>query len=606
MARVADWICDRLSEEGVKHIFMLPGGGAMYLNDAVATRADIAGISCHHEQACGIAAEAYGRTSNLTNPGFGVAMVTTGPGATNVITPVAGAWIDSVPMLVLSGQAKRQDLVGDRSIRQGGVQEVDIVNIVQSITKYAVCITDPADIPMHWEQALFLMRSGRPGPVWLDIPLDIQAMSIESAVPPKKVLQFDTRESTADMAEILKAIDNAKRPLILAGHGVRLAGAAANFRSMVEKLDIPVTMTWNALDLLPFDHELNMGRPGVVASRASNFAVQNCDLLLVIGARLDNVVTAYNPGGFARAAKKIVVDIDAEELSNKQCMGIDQPVVMDAADFIKEILGSATKTENPQWKSKCADWKERYLASDRKNFPESGPISHAHFVSKLSDALPEGALITAGSSGLAVEFFFAGFRNKPGQRTFLTSGLGAMGYGLPAAIGACVGNDKKPMIALESDGSLQLNLQELATLVSQALPVCIFVMNNEGYASIRNTQRNHFASRYLGSGPESGLYIPDLERIAFAYNLPYLSIDQSEKLADTLDAALELPRPCLVDVRLLPDESLEPKCATILSDDGTIISMPLEDMTPLLSLEELQGEMIIDVTEESIRARAQV
>jgi acetolactate synthase-1/2/3 large subunit len=601
--RLADWIIRRLAEEGIKHIFVLPGGGAMYLNDALACEPRIEAVACHHEQACGIAAEAYGRTGDENNPGFGVAMVTTGPGATNVITPVAGAWIDSIPMLVISGQVKRPDRLNGRPIRQGGVQEVDIVPIVESITKYAVTLEDPQSVRVELEKALHLMRTGRPGPVWLDVPLDVQAAPVEPDALAEWVPPATDAEPIPDLSRVVSMLAEAKRPLVLAGHGVRLSGAANAFRQLIERLQIPAVLTWNALDLLPYSHPLNIGRPGVVATRAANFAVQNCDLLISIGARLDNIVTAYNPKGFARAARKVVVDVDANELADKAAMDINQALAMDAGSFIHALLYVTSPPDAAEWRARCTDWKARYTQNEGRYFPLSGPISHAHFVEALSENAPENTLITTGSSGLAVEFFCAGFRNKLGQRTFLTSGLGAMGYGLAAAIGACLANGNRPMLAVESDGSLQLNLQELATLASQKLPICLFIMNNGGYASIRNTQRNYFGGRYMASGPSSGLNMPSLEKLAAIYDLTYFQITDCANLNDALLAAQALPRPCLVEVNLLTDECLQPKCAAIPRNDGSIVSMPLEDMTPLLPLGVLAREMLIPLMPASHEAR---
>jgi acetolactate synthase-1/2/3 large subunit len=578
----------------------------MYLNDALACTTAIEAVVCQHEQACGIAAEAYGRTDAEENPGFGVAMVTTGPGATNLITAVAGAWIDSIPMLIVSGQAKRADRLNGRRIRQGGVQEVDIVPIVSSITKYAVTVEDPASIRLHLEKALCLMRSGRPGPVWLDIPLDVQATPIDSdhLLPLDEAVEIVGGVEPSDLSDLIGLLQKSERPLLLAGHGVRLSGAAKRFPALVEQLNVPAVLTWNALDLLPHDHPLNIGRPGVVAARAPNFAVQNCDLLIAIGARLDNVVTAYNLQGFARNALKVICDIDQSELDDKQCFEPEMALSVDAAQLIDGLLDSGISSCMEEWANQCRDWKTRYPQNEGGAFPDKGPIGHAHFVESLSEAIPENTLVTCGSSGLAVEFFFAGFRNKAGQRTFLTSGLGAMGYGLPAAIGACLGNNMQPMVAVESDGSLQLNLQELATLVGYQLPICLLVMNNNGYASIRNTQRTHFQSRFVGTEAESGLYMPDLESLASTYGIPFLSIADCENLIEALRDAHNLPRPCMIEIRLVGDEILQPKCATIPRSDGTIVSMPLEDMSPLLSLQDLESEMLTPILEESRRARS--
>ncbi|MCK9379672.1 MAG: thiamine pyrophosphate-binding protein [Sulfuritalea sp.] len=597
--RVADYLMSRLADAGIDHVFLLPGGGAMHLNDGLACEPRITPVPCHHEQACGIAAEAWGRVAGK----FGVAMVTTGPGATNIITPVAGAWIESVPMLVISGQVKRADLLRDRPLRQGGVQEVDIVPIVRSITKYAVTVHDPATVRYHLERALHQMMDGRSGPVWLDIPLDVQAAQVDPAeltgyIPEAKT-QPDLDET---IQKTLKLLAAAERPLILAGHGVRLAGAAKRFLALAEDLNVPVTTTWNALDLIPWEHPLCVGRPGVVALRAANFAVQNCDLLISIGCRLDNIITAYNPRGLARAAHKIVVDVDAEELA-KLDMDIDLRLAVDAGTFIDSLAAQAKALRAPDrlsWHRRCADWKQRYAVGEGTPFRTDGPISHYHFVSALSDAAPPDTLVSTGSSGLGVEAFYTVFRNKAGQRVFLTSGLGAMGYGLPAAIGACLASNRRPMIAVESDGSLQLNLQELATLKAQNLPICLVIMNNGGYCSIRNTQRNYFQERYLGIDPDSGLWLPDLERVAAVYDLPFRRITDARSIDEALREAMALPRPCLIDVRLMENETLVPKSAAVAQPDGSMISMPLEDMSPLLPLEQLRAEMLIPLTPQSL------
>ncbi len=611
--RVADYLMSRLAELGITHVFVLPGGGAMHLNDGLACEPRITPVPCHHEQACGIAAEAWGRIAGR----FGVAMVTTGPGTTNIVTPVAGAWIESVPMMIISGQVKRPDLLGDRPLRQGGVQEVDIVPIVKSITKYAVTILRAEDVRVHFEHALHLMLSGRQGPVWLDIPLDVQAAQIEPStlrgyvaepsVGAGDTLSVSAEEKVSDVefAAVLTLLTEAKRPLILAGHGVRLAGAAREFLDLVEHLGVPVVTTWNAMDLIPWAHPLCAGRPGVVALRGANFAVQNCDLLLSIGSRLDNIITAYNPRGFARAAKKIVVDIDLEEIT-KLDMNIDVSIVANAAVFITGLHRQAKTLQRDDlqaWRAKCLDWKTRYGLGEGKPLPESGPIGHFHFSSALSDAAPANTLVSSGSSGLAVEAFYTVFRNKPGQRIFLTSGLGAMGYGLPAAIGACLANQSAPMIAVESDGSLQLNLQELATLRALQLPICLFIMNNGGYCSIRNTQRNYFNERFLGTGPEAGLWLPDLERVAAVYDLPFMRIEGTANLSVAMQAALALPRPCLIDVRLMENETLAPKSAAMPQADGSMLSMPLEDMSPLLPLAQLQAEMLIPLLPQSFAVK---
>jgi acetolactate synthase-1/2/3 large subunit len=601
--RVADYVADFIAALGIKHVFLLPGGGAMYLTDAFGKHSGIHCVACLHEQAAAISAEAYARI----NGSLGVAMVTTGPGATNAITAVAGAWIESVPMLVVSGQVKRADMLRGAPLRQKGVQEVDIISMVRNITKYAATVERPEDIRVELERALHHAHEGRAGPVWLDIPLDVQGAPIDpsSLHGLKDTTSTRTQEKYSLEIENLQAmLGDAKRPLLLAGHGVRLAGAAETFRTVAEQLGVPVVTTWNALDLLPYDHALLVGRPGVVALRAPNFAVQNCDLLISIGSRLDNIITAYNPRGFARNARKVVIDVDRNEI-DKLGMDISLALSVDARSFLNAWLAAPRKVlpDWSDWKARCRIWKQRYPVNDGAPFPDSGTISHYQIVDALSDAIPENTVISTGSSGLAIEAFYTVFRNKPGQRVFLTSGLGAMGYGLPAAIGACFANGCRPMVAIESDGSLQLNIQELATLRGCNLPICLIILNNNGYASIRNTQRNYFKGRYVGTGPEAGLLLPDLEKVAATYGLPFLRIKDVSELREKLRKAMSAPRPLLVDVHLVTDEALTPKVAALPQPDGSMLSMPLEDMSPLLPLEQLRSEMQDGLAEASIAAR---
>jgi acetolactate synthase-1/2/3 large subunit len=597
--RVADYLIQNLADRGVRDVFLLPGGGAMYLNDAIACEARINPVPCHHEQACGIAAEAYGRTHPAR---FGVAVVTTGPGATNIVTPVAGAWLESLPLLVLSGQVKRADAINGRPIRQGGVQEVDTMAVVRPITKFCVTVSSPEDARRCLEEALWHMQNGRPGPVWIDVPLDVQAapinpISLGGFTPNTSSHQDDIRAAIQQINELMAV---ANRPLILIGHGVRIAGATESFRELAFKLGIPCVCTWNASDTFAWDDELFIGRPGVVAARAPNFAVQNCDFLLSIGCRLDNIVTAYNPTGFAREAKKIVVDVDPNEL-DRHLMDIDMRVCADAQLFVSEWLaGPLPKVSVRPWREKCLDWKRRYTPLDGKTFERSSPIGHFQFVDRLSDVVPENVQIVTGSSGLAVEVFYTAFRNKKGQRMFLTSGLGSMGYGLPAAIGACIGAGRRPTLCVESDGSLMLNIQELATLRHMQLPITVVIMNNNGYASIRNTQKNYFDNRQVGSSLRSGLLIPDFVALVNALGIECVSVtDVSQLTPDLFTPGLRI-----VDVRLEEQEILSPKVAAIPQSDGSMLSMPLEDMSPLLSRDVLRQEMLIPLLPASEQAHA--
>lgn len=605
--RVADFVFSFVAKQGVKTVFLVPGGGAMYLVDALGQNPDLEFVPNHHEQASAIAAEAYSRIN-----GLGVALVTTGPGSTNAITGVVGAWLDSIPLLILSGQVKRADLVGNSGVRQRGPQEVNVVEMVKSVTKYAVTVMEPKDILFHLEKALHLAKTGRGGPVWLDMPLDVQNSMIDPQTLKGFTPKIEPIATATDFAAQIEAITDlivqAKRPLIMAGHGVRLAGGADLLRELYETLNVPVVTTWTAMDLIASTHPLSVGRPGVVALRPPNFAVQNCDLLISIGARLDNVVTAYNPARFGRNAKKVIVDIDASELA-KFDMPIEQAVCADASVFLEALLKSVKQRrslgDTPEWetwRARCQDWKKRYPAGEGQPVQTSGIIDHYDAVRVLSEEIPEDTLIVTGSSGLAVEIFYTAFQNKTGQRIFNTTGLGSMGFGIPAMIGAGFALHGKKFVGIESDGSLQMNLQELSTIKGQKLPVRIFIINNGGYASIRATQNNYFSGRSVGTGANSGLTVPDTQAVCAAIGIPSSRVEDLSELRRVVRDALSQPGPFLCEICVKPDDVLWPKAVALPQPDGTLISMPLEDMTPLLTRAELRDNMIgpLDKASESV------
>jgi len=592
--RVADYIFSFMAEQGVRAVFLVPGGGSMFLVDGIAQNSEIEFVPNHHEQASAIAAEAYARVSG----GLGVAVVTTGPGATNAITGVAGAWLESAPVFIFSGQVKRSDLAGDSGLRQRGPQEIDIVPMVASITKYAITVMEPSEIRYHLEKALHLATTGRRGPVWIDIPLDVQASRIEPDALVGYVSPTDGTASRdahldAKVRTVIGLLNAAERPVLMAGHGVRLAGASDAFRELYERLNIPVAVTWPALDLIPSSHPLSVGKPGTVAQRSSNFAVQNSDLLITVGVRLDNSVTAFNTPNFGRNARKVIVDVDPAELAKFE-MPVEVSIEADAGAFIRSMLEQADLidvVDRSAWHARCAAWKRRYPVNEGKIFPESGPISHYHITDALSSEIPEDTLVVTGSSGLAVEFFYTGFQPKAGQRVMHTAGLGAMGYGLPAMVGAGVAYGR-PFVGIESDGSLMFNLQELLTVRALDIPVRLFILNNGGYASIRNTQRNYFAGRYVGTGPEAKLLLADFVAFAETIGIPAMRITDAADLNANVRYALQQPGPFLCDVLLEPNEALWPKSAAIPMPDGTMTSMPLEDMSPLLSRAELRENML--------------
>jgi len=601
MIRLSDYVAQLLVENGITDMFLVTGGGAMHLNDAFGRRKGLTCTPLHHEQACSMAAESYFRMTGR----MAAVNVTTGPGGTNAITGVYGAYVDSLAMIVISGQVKWETLVRSTGLplRQLGDQEVDITQMVASITKYAVMVTDPQTIRYHVERALHLARSGRPGPVWLDIPMNVQGAQID----PAQLKGYDPAEdriatpkdalATACRA-LLARLKDAKRPVILAGNGVRICGAYEKFLSLVDRLGIPVTTAWNAHDLIPDAHPLYAGRPGTIGDRAGNFAVQNSDFLLVLGSRLNIRQVSYAWEYFARAAYKVIVDIDAAELK-KPTVKPDLAIHASLPDFFDVMLAAKTEAPTPAHRAYvtwCHERRERYPVVLPKYWDVKDAVNPYCFVSALFDQLKENTPVVTGDGTACVATFQAA-RIRTGQRLYTNSGAASMGYDLPAAIGACIGLGKAPLVCLTGDGSLQMNLQELQSIVHYRLPITLFVLNNRGYHSIRQTQRNYFPDNIVGCGEESGLSFPKLERLAEAYGLPYRKIANHSELNDQIRAALSEVGPKIVEVILDLNQDFSPKLASKKLASGKMVSSPLEDLAPFLSREELQSNMFIPLIE---------
>jgi acetolactate synthase I/II/III large subunit len=598
--KLSDYVFQFIAAQGVRHVFMLPGGGAMHLVDSLGRCKGIEYVCNLHEQACTIAAEAYARVNN----NLGVALVTTGPGGTNAITGVAGAWLDSTPCIFISGQVKRDDLMGDLGVRQLGVQEIDIVSLVRPITKYAVTIMDSSSIRYHLEKALYLAKTGRPGPVWIDIPLDIQAASIEPEIlngfdHGEMDIQFDQYNLTKQVSDVIDLINKSERPILLAGNGIRLAGAEKEFIYLVAQLNIPILTTWLGIDLLPESHNLFIGRPGSIAPRGANFALQNSDCLLVIGSRLDMALTGYAHDKFARAAKKIMVDIDANEI-RKIKASIDIPIYADAGAFIREFLNQINKIKeksSSSWLLRCQNWKKKYPVVQPEHRAHRGSVSTFFFSEILADELSNDDLIVPGSSGNSVEIFLLVFKVKAGQRVFHNRGLGAMGFGLPASIGACIASGRRRTICVDGDGGFQLNIQELETVARLKLPIKFFVFNNKGYASIRAMQRNYF-HQLVGADPKSGLTLPDIIKVATAYGLSAVRIVDQHDLRNQIRDIIQIPGPVVCELMAVPDEIRAPRLSSGQRSDGTMISKPLEDLWPFLDRQEFLSNMLIQPLDE--------
>lgn len=592
--RVSDYIAKRLVEFGVRHVFMVTGGGSMFLNYSLGKHPQITPIFNHHEQACAMAAEGYARITNRPS----VINVTTGPGGINALNGVYGAYTDSIPMLILSGQVKRETYIRSYhlpNLRQLGDQEVDIISMVQGITKYAVTVTDPATIRYHIEKAWHLAQSGRPGPCWLDIPIDVQSSQIEISQLEAFALESQSAMDTAQLQEsvtnVLEKLRTARRPVILAGTGIRLAGAVDVFNRVVHKLGIPVTTGWTH-DIIDSSDPVFVGRPGTIGTRPGNFAVQNSDVLLVLGNRLNIRQTGYAFKSFARAAYKIWVDVDEAELQ-RPTLQADVPIVSDARNFLEEMekqLGNWNSSWFRDWLAWCKERQNRYPAVLPKHREFKGKINPYHFMEVLFNKLgPEDAVVTGNATACIVSFQVG--KIKMGQRLFSNSGSASMGYDLPAAIGAAAAREGQRVICLAGDGSLQMNLQELQTVVQYRFPVKLLVLNNNGYLSIRTSQKGFFGD-VVGESPESNVSFPNLEKIAAAFGMPYLCL-QEQHFERELSEALNIDGPVLCEVVLDPEQGFEPRQSSRQLPDGRIVSAPLEDMFPFLERDELQENLLI-------------
>lgn len=597
--RVSEYIANRLVEFGVRHVFMLTGGGAMFLNYALGKHPLIKPIFNHHEQASAMAAEGYARINGKPS----VVNVTTGPGGINALNGVYGAFTDSIPMLVISGQVKREtyirtyDLPG---LRQLGDQEVDIVSMVKGITKYAFTVTEPQTIRYHLEKAWHLAQTGRPGPCWLDIPIDVQSSLVDESQLEGFASFLEPEPAPAHLkeavAEALTRLKNAERPVILAGSGVRISGQVEKFLDIVHKLGIPVTTGWTH-DTIDSDDPVFCGRPGTIGTRGGNFTVQNSDVLLILGSRLNIRQTGYAWKSFARAGYKIWVDVDAAEL-NRPTIQPDMPIQADLKDFFTEMqnqLSDWDSKRHSKWLAWCKERNQKFPAVLPKHREFTGRINPYHFMGTLFENLGADDIVVTGNATACIVSFQAG-KIKMGQRLFSNSGSASMGYDLPASIGAAVAGEGRQVICLAGDGSLQLNLQELQTVIHYHLPVKIFVLNNNGYLSIRTSQKGFFGE-VVGESPESDVTFPDFIKLAQAYGFNTMRLDVAD-FESGLRKVLSAREPFLCEVMLDPMQGFEPRQSSRQLPDGRIVSAPLEDMFPFLDCEELASNMLIPLWEE--------
>jgi len=598
--KLSDYVLKTLAANGARHVFFVPGGAAMHLNDSLGRTPGVAYTATLHEQAAAIAAEAWAKVTN----DLGVCMTTAGPGGTNAITGLAGAWLDSSPVVFLSGQVKRADLKGKSGLRMLGVQEIDIVSLVSPITKYSVTVTEPESIRYHLEKAIHLAREPRRGPVWLDLPLDVQASQVDPAGmerfdPGHAALSWDVGDFPARIADVVALLSKAERPVLVAGSGIRLAGALHELSELVARIEIPVLTTWLGIDLLPENHPCFAGRPGSVAPRGANFTLQNCDLLLSVGARLDMAFTAYAHDRLARGARKVLVDVDPAEIE-KMGMKIDVKIVADARAFLRELvrqLGPRPRRTSAAWLERVREWKRRYPVVLPEHHERTDYVSTYAFTQILSRELDEGEVVCTTASGSGIEIFLLCYEAKKDQRVFHNRGTGAMGFALPAAVGACLAGGGRRTICIDGDGGFQFNVQELETIRRHRLPIKIFVLNNQGYASIRTSQARYF-QRLVGSDPASGMTLPDALAVAGAYGIPGMRIAGGDDVRSKVREALAADGPLVVDVMLPPEEPRQPSIVSAPRADGTMVSKPLEDLWPFLDREEFRRNMIVPPIEE--------
>jgi acetolactate synthase-1/2/3 large subunit len=590
---VADYIFDFLSKKGVDTAFMVSGGQAMFLVDALQRSKTIKTICTHHEQSAGMAAEAYGRLTKK----LAVALVTAGPGSVNVINGVVGGWTDSSPMLVVSGQSALASVQYQQKtkIRQYGIQGINIQPLVDNVTKFFITVDDPKRIRYYMEKAYYLALNGRPGPVWIDVPLDVQKMEVPDELNEKydpPVERTDPDLLQKQIAKTLHLISSSQRPIFIAGQGIRIAGVSKEFCELARRLNIPVLTARLGIDIINSDDRLYVGRPGNYGERSANFAIQNSDLIISVGCRLASALVGHNPADFGRNAKKIVVDIDTEEL-NKPGVKIDLKIKSDAGDFITALSSQLASVKDlpdtSAWVAKCNDWKKRYpvVLPEYKN---ERPVNSYYFTEKLSNAATRDDLVLV-DTGSCFHVACQTWKIKKGQRFLTTGGISSMGYWV-AAMGACAANNYRRTIVITGDGSLQMNIQELATIKHNKMPIKVIIFNNNGYLLIRHTQSNFMEGRLFGEGPKTGVWCPDALKIADAYEMKGVRISSADEIDSKLKEVMEHDGPVICDVMTPEWQLLIPRSSSDKLADGTLVSKPIEDMYPFLPREEFRKEMI--------------
>lgn len=597
--KLSDYVIDYLADSlGIHHIFMVVGGANMHLADSIAKNSKVKYVCVQHEQGASMAAEGYARVRN----GFGAALVTSGPGGTNAITGLCCAWMDSTPCIFISGQVSVWDYTEGKTIRQLGVQQINIIDIVKPVTKYSAIVTEPKTIKYHLQKAIYMAQEGRPGPVWLDIPQNVQMAQVEP-----ETLQSWTPEDGCGrktnfverLPEIKDLLKRAKRPILIVGNGVRLARAESLLWKLIDRLKFPIITTWNGADLIPDDHPLFVGRSGVFGQYGANFAVANTDLILSLGSRLDTRQTGTNRRTFARAARKIVADISIHEL-HKGLLDIDVAVCTDCRTFLQHLNGELEGFRGQDissWVKRCQEWKIKYPCTRPAYFEEKEYVNSYVFVEVLSDELNNQDVIVT-DMGTSLTCTHQAFKVRKGQRLFTNTGFAPMGYGLPAAIGAWFGSGRDRIICVHGDGGLQMNIQEFQTLAHYGIPLKLFIMNNHEYVTIKHTQNAYFEGRIVGADPSSGYSAPDFVKVAQAYGLDTEAISNHRELREKIRAVLGRPGCVVCDVRMVPNQPLVPILLQHRRKDGVVVTDPIERLSPYLPEKEFRDNMIVTPLED--------
>jgi|TARA_B110000259_G_scaffold2368_1_gene2810 acetolactate synthase-1/2/3 large subunit len=579
MIRLADYVINFLEEKKIETVFTVSGGGSIFLCDALYKAKKLKYISCHHEQAAAYAAEGYARQKNS----IGCSIVTTGPGGTNAVSGVSCCWVDSIPMVFISGQVYLDQTVSNTGIRQIGVQETNIIPIVESNTKFSVIIQNPNTIRYNLEKAFYIAQEGRPGPVWIDIPANIQNSLIDlSKLRPFKSNKKKSYNLDQKIKSIAKLIYQSKKPLIHFGHGARISNADKICKKFINKHKIPFALTWNASDFIENNHPLFAGKPGAFAERGSNFIVQSSDLYISIGSRLPFMVTGYNSKDFARNAKKIMIDIDEKELNKNNSSFIDILIQCDAKVFMTKLYNfmKVIKKENFNWNNYCRSIRNKFPIIE-KSYKHQKKVNSYYFIQELSKALDNKSTIVT-DMGLSFVGTHQAFKVKKNQKLFTNSGHAPMGWGLPASIGAYFSNKNRNTICLTGEGGIQMNIQELATIKHHKIPIKIFIYNNGGYLTIKQTQQHGFNGRIMGSDKSSGISFPDYKKISEAHEIDYIKIENNTNLDKKIKSILKNKKPLICELFMDHNQDQKPKAINKRLPNGKTIPTTFEDMYPFL------------------------